>query len=340
VDYLPESCWPTASNERLAAELSLPPWLAVRLSVERGEGIARRLSARLAIPAKVDLRVNLRRAPREKVREFLEEETKCNVSLTPWSPLGLRIEKRVNLNSTTPGRNGWIEVEDEGSQLMVLAAASSDCRTVIDACAGGGGKTLAFMDLLLKGCSKSDTSEPIQEPVVFACDVSRRRLTKLERRARKAGVRDRVSIHCVAPDGELPSDIPMADLVLVDAPCSGLGTLRRNPDVKIRYGPEDIALFHRAQLRILERYATKVHMGGNLVYVTCSILREENEAVAEAFSAAHPEFQQSRSEWSMRNLPPECSQGGYLHVDPLLTGTDGFFLAMWNRRQHGPGVSP
>jgi 16S rRNA (cytosine967-C5)-methyltransferase len=126
--------------------------------------------------------------------------------------------------------------------------------------------------------------------------------------------------------------VPRADLVLVDAPCSGLGTLRRNPDLKLRHGPEDVERFQRLQLEILRRWAPRVRPGGRLAYATCSILRAENEEVAEVFAAEHPAFEPCPSAWAAEHLPAQCRSGCAVRLDPVLTGTDGFFVTIWRRR--------
>ncbi len=149
-----------------------------------------------------------------------------------------------------------------------------------------------------------------------------------------AGVEDRIRIVPISAEGPLPPDLPPADLVLIDAPCSGFGTLRRSPDLKLRYGPGDVTAFARTQRAILERFAPLVEPGGRIAYVTCSVLAEENEEVAASFGAAHPELEEWVPEWGRTHLPPECFCGAYVRLDPVRTGTDGFFLAMWRSRQH------
>ena len=331
LDFLPEDCWPP---DAFAARLSLPDWLARRLIAERGEAEARRLGELLLEPASVDLRVSLRETSREAVREELERETGIPIEPTPFSPLGLRLQKRKNLSGTTARRKGWIEVEDEGSQIIALSLDLCGAAVVVDACAGAGGKTLAVADILL-GASGKDGSAPLgPRPglLVIACDVAPSKLEELERRAKAAGVRRHIRIVPISADGALPSGVLDADLVLVDAPCSGLGTLRRNPDLKLRHGHEDVTAFAALQRSILERFSGRVKPGGRLAYSTCSILRAENEDVALDFAAAHPEFKTCPSEWARAHLPPGCVQDGFVHLDPALTRTDGFFLALWKRQ--------
>ena len=155
------------------------------------------------------------------------------------------------------------------------------------------------------------------------------KLDELERRAADAGVNDWLQTVLLDPAGPLPDNLPPADVVLGDAPCSGLGTLRRNPDLKRRYDASDIERFSGQQLELLERFAPLVKPGGRLAYATCSLLKAENEVVATAFANQHPEFQPYRSHWAGKRLPPECVQGDTLHLDPLVSSTDGFFLAQF-----------
>jgi len=326
----------------VAAALSLPVWLARRLVEERGPDEARLLGEALLKQAPVDLRVNLRRMPREEVRKALEKELGVKVELTRYSPAGLRLGERKNLTSTRANRQGWMEVADQGSQVVVRCLDVGPGATVIDACAGAGGKTLALADLLDLGFRRrpdsveggSEGEETFLPPgAIFACDTSMGKLEELARRASEAEMTVGVTILEVEAEGPLPAELPRADLVLVDAPCSGLGTLRRNPELKGRYSEDDVAAFSRQQRGILERFADLVKPGGRLAYVTCSLLRQENEAVAEAFSEAHPDFEPSPSEWAAARLPPACLDGHVVRLDPVRSETDGFFLAMWRRSQ-------
>jgi 16S rRNA (cytosine967-C5)-methyltransferase len=326
-DWPGDAAWPEDPADRLAAELSLPRWLAGRLSAERGEDGARALGSALLAQAPVDLRVNTARTSRETARRSLEKETGAGVEPTPLSPIGLRIARRRNLTGTTASREGWIEVEDEGSQLTVLSLDAAPGMDVIDACAGAGGKALALAGILFGG-------EPPgggRAGSLTACDVSREKLGELERRARDAGIADRIRRALIAPEGPLPAAIGPADLVLVDAPCSGLGTLRRNPELKLRHGPEDVRAHARLQRAILERFLPLVKPGGRIAYATCSILAEENEEVAAAFAAAHPGLEEVASTWAATHLPAACREGTRLRIDPVTAGTDGFFVAMWRR---------
>ena len=318
-DWPGADAWPADPLDRMAAELSLPRWIAERLLAERGEAEARALGEALLRPAPVDLRVQLRRISRDEARRSLEEETGAEIELTPWSPAGLRLARRRNLSSTRASREGWIEVEDEGSQVSVRALDAAPGASIIDACAGAGGKTLALADIVLGEKAGSIT----------ACDVHEGRLEELARRARDAGVLGRIRIAPIPPGGPLPGKLRPADLVLVDAPCSGLGTLRRNPELKLRWTPGDIARFASVQASILERFLPLVRPGGRIAYVTCSILAEENEDVARGFERAHPELVRWDPRWALENLPPTCVRERSVRIDPAAAGTDGFFVVSW-----------
>jgi 16S rRNA (cytosine967-C5)-methyltransferase len=330
-DFLGEDAWPETPLERLAAEVSLPSWLAARLHAERGEEEARRLGLALLERAPVDLRVNLRLTTREAARRDLERELGRGLAVTPTplSPLGLRLAGRANLTATRSSRKGWIEVADEGSQLIALSLDPAPGEVIIDACAGAGGKTLALADIVLRAHARGEGLLPAA--ALYGCDPLPEKLDELCRRARDGALEEWITPIRIETLGPLPPALPAAHLVLVDAPCSGLGTLRRNPELKLRYGPEDIAAFARTQREILERFAPLVRPGGRLAYSTCSLLAAENEGVARAFAGAHPEFEPLRSDWARARLPLPALDGDFIRLDPLRTGTDGFFLAMWRR---------
>ena len=323
--------WPTDPDGKRAAEMSLPVWLATRLALRHGEERSRELAAALSIAATVDLRINTRLTTRQAVQKSLAKEIKCEVEFTPWSPCGLRLRERQNRTATTASRRGWIEVADEGSQVVTRALDVSPGMTIVDACAGAGGKTLALADALLGPAGSDDPLEVWSQTRLVACDIAAHKLDELRRRAGDADVdQGLITVH-VEPSGPLPSTVGPADLVLVDVPCSGFGTLRRNPDLKLRYDSTDVERFATEQMAILRRFAPLVKPGGRLAYSTCSLLAAENEAVATAFAQENAAFTPYRSEWAAKRLPPACWRDGYLRLDPLLTQTDAFFLAQWTR---------
>jgi 16S rRNA (cytosine967-C5)-methyltransferase len=212
-------------------------------------------------------------------------------------------------------------VQDEGSQLLAYLLGPRRGEMVADFCAGAGGKSLALA-MLMRGAGR-----------VYAIDVSAKRLSALAPRAARAGVSN---IHPLAVASE--NDVRAKrlarkiDRVLVDAPCSGFGTLRRNPDLKWRYGPERIEALAEQQFRILEAASGLVKQGGRLVYATCSLLAAENEAVADRFAAAHPEFAalSCGDLLAAQRIPIESAER--LRLWPHEHGTDGFFAAAFERR--------
>jgi 16S rRNA (cytosine967-C5)-methyltransferase len=228
----------------------------------------------------------------------------------------------LNLGAFLASRKGWLEVQDEGSQLAVLAAEPPPAGTVIDGCAGAGGKTLAILDLREAAGGAGE---------IHACDILGDKLDELCRRAALREARN-LHIHRIAPEGPLPPGLPVqADLVFLDAPCSGTGTLRRSPDLKRRHGPADVTRFAALQASILRRFAPLVRPGGRLVYTTCSLLREENDAVVDLFLKEQPGFTGIGSPWARSHLSAQVQEGGRLRLDPLATGTDGFFVAILER---------
>jgi 16S rRNA (cytosine967-C5)-methyltransferase len=259
-----------------AIRTNLPDWLAEKLRAQCGEPEAERLAQSLNEPAPVDLRVNTLKATREMVQARLAQEG-FPCTPTPYSPVGLRRADRAPLFHTRCFQEGLFEIQDEGSQLLAVLLEPRRHEMVADFCAGAGGKTLHL------GALMANTG------TVYAFDVSPRRLERLKPRLRRAGL-DNVRAVAIAHerDARVQRLHGKIDRVLVDAPCSGTGTLRRNPDIKWR--KIDLAELTAAQQRILAAAAALVKPGGRLVYATCSLLREENENVVEAFLRGHAEF--------------------------------------------------
>jgi 16S rRNA (cytosine967-C5)-methyltransferase len=239
---------------------------------------------------------------------------------TPHSPAGIRLKGKPAINRHDLFLDGSIEVQDEGSQLLAYLVGPRRGEMVADFCAGAGGKTLA-LSMLMHGTGR-----------VYAMDVSERRLRELAPRAARAGISN---VHPIVLSGE--NDIRAKrlagklDRVLVDAPCSGFGTLRRNPDLKWRHGEAAIAELAAKQARILSAAATLVKPGGRLVYATCSILPDENEAVADAFAASQPEFAPLACAELLAAQRIPLDTGERLRLWPHVHGTDGFFAAAFTR---------
>lgn len=301
------------------ARVNMPDWLAEKLVAQFGEAEAVQLSEALNRPAQVGIRVNTLRTSRDELMTKLAEEgNPCEPM--QYSPIGLQREKRGPLFNTAAFKEGLFELQDEGSQLLALMTEAAPKQKVVDFCAGAGGKTLALAAMM------QNTG------VVNAYDVSTSRLDKMKPRLARAGAYN-TQVFPIRDEHEaiLKKYAGTADAVLVDAPCSGTGTLRRNPDIKWR--PVDLAMLTKLQASILEAAAKLVKPGGRLVYATCSLLDEENSAITAAFLAKHPEFQMlPASEILLRQdvkLPDGMPADGSLRLLTHRHGTDCFYaLAM------------
>ncbi len=291
---------------------SLPDWLWNEFENQWGATESQEL-ARSLNDKPVDIRVNRRLAARDAVRERLAA-VGIDSEPTPYSVDGLRISGRHSLTETASFKAGEFEIQDEGSQLLSPLLRPRPGAVIIDLCAGGGGKSLHLADIM------GDRGR------VVATDIDSKRLKRLATRQRRAGVR---SIQAVSikheGDPKLKRWTGTADGVLVDAPCSGTGTLRRNPEIKWRLGPEELFVYQQRQGALLDAGARLLKKGGQLVYATCSLMRAENRDVIEGFQKANPAFKVI--------APPEEFEGllmggPFLTLLPHRTGTDGFFAAV------------
>ncbi len=300
-----------------AVRANLPDWLAARL-VDQFGSEAEALAQALNEPAPVDLRVNTLKADRDEVRARLREEG-YDATPTPYAPAGLRRVERGPLFATESFKAGLFEVQDEGSQLIALMLEPKRRERVVDFCAGGGGKTLQIGALM----ANSGT--------IYAFDVAAKRLERLRPRLARAGVDNvRTQVLESERDARLLRLRGKIDRVLVDAPCSGTGTLRRNPDIKWR--SFDLAILGQEQRRILDAAAQLVRPGGRLVYATCSFLQEENDAVTADFIATHADFRPvPANEILARRHVPLTMKDEALRLDPLHHGTDGFYALALDR---------
>jgi 16S rRNA (cytosine967-C5)-methyltransferase len=298
----------------------LPEWLEPHLERVFGKGLEREMAA-LNAAATTDLRVNLLKADREAARRALAEEGAA-AEPTPLSPIGLRLRDRVPLGNLATFEQGLVEVQDEGSQIAALLVDARPGMRVVDFCAGAGGKTLALAAAMAN------------RGKLVACEVSQRRLERAARRLRRAGVTN-VERRVLGSERDkwVKRHAGSFDRVFVDVPCLGTGTWRRNPDAKWRMGPQDLAELVERQQQILRSAARLVRPGGRLLYATCSLLREEDEAQAEAFLAASPDFSPMPVTEVWRATIGGASPGGeqYLRLTPARHGTDGFFVAMFER---------
>ncbi|MGI5863046.1 MAG: RsmB/NOP family class I SAM-dependent RNA methyltransferase [Myxococcales bacterium] len=317
-DPLPANLSP---KERVAIEGSLPDFLAERLVADLGAESALAFARAISTRAPLTLRVNTLKTSRDALIQRLSEEGVA-AKPTRLSPLGLIVEERINVFALPSFKEGLFEVQDEGSQLLSLIVGARPGERIADTCAGAGGKTLAL------AAAMGNKGE------LWAMDVGPERLDELAKRARRAGVHN-VRVKPIpggaAADRALKGLAAKLDRVLVDAPCTGLGALRRSPDARYRFEPEDFARHATRQRELLERFSRLVRPGGRLVYATCSVAREEDEAVVEAFLAATPGF---RVVPVREALPPEARaqlEGPYLVLLPHVHGTDGFFAAVLER---------
>jgi 16S rRNA (cytosine967-C5)-methyltransferase len=303
----------------LAMRADMPDWLVERLRTFLGEEEIMALARGLQQAAPLDLRVNSFSDTREEVRKTLASAG-IEAVPTPYSPLGLRVKGKPSLSRHPLFLKGKIEVQDEGSQLLGLLVAPRRGEMVADLCAGAGGKTL-LLGALMQSQGR-----------VYAFDVSEKRLAQLKPRLKRSGLSN-LQPQLIANENDIKIKrlAGKLDRVLVDAPCSGLGTLRRNPDLKWRQQPSDIGELTAKQGSILTSAARLVKKGGRLVYATCSILPEENEQVVEAFLAAHPEFTLRDCAEVLAQQHVALDTGKYLRLYPHLHGTDGFFAAVMEK---------
>jgi 16S rRNA (cytosine967-C5)-methyltransferase len=315
---------------------NLPEWLVeplkAQLEHKKGAGFWQYVES-LNVNPGLDLRVNMLNEKRDDVAKELAKVA-ISSEPTPFSPWGLRVSDKVQLRNLSVYKRGAIEVQDEGSQLLALLVDAKRGEMVADFCAGAGGKTLAL------GASMRNTGR------LYAFDTSAHRLEGLKPRLARSSLSN---VHPAAIAHERDERIKRLagkmDRVLVDAPCSGLGTLRRNPALKWRQTPKLIEEMATLQTAILQSAARLVKSGGRLVYATCSLLKDENEAIALQFSAANPEFEMLQvgdvlAQLKVENAASLCTGTGlegstgleYLRLWPHIHHTDGFFAAVWQKK--------
>ena len=303
----------------LAVQAEFPDWLVERLRPQMPEATILALGRVLQQPAPLDLRVNTLRTDRDTVLRQMAADG-IRAEATPYSPIGVRLKDKPALNLHPLFLDGSVEVQDEGSQLLGYLVAPRRNDLVVDFCAGAGGKTL-MLGAMMQSRGR-----------IYAFDVSARRLAQLKPRLKRSGLSN---LHPKLIQNE--NDIGVKrlggkiDRVLVDAPCSGLGTLRRNPDLKWRQSPQTIAELTLKQAAILRAAARLLKPGGRLVYATCSLLAEENQDIVSAFLAEHDNFTLLNCSDILKQQQIELDTGPYLQLWPHLHGTDGFFAAVMER---------
>jgi 16S rRNA (cytosine967-C5)-methyltransferase len=306
--------------ERDATALSYPSWLYERLVNDLGPAEAQATCAAMNVRAPMALRANTVKVSRDELIDRLAEENVVALPL-PLAPAGVVLETRVNAFGLTAFRDGLFEVMDEGSQLVAELVAPPPGGRVADVCAGAGGKTLAIA-ASMDGKGR-----------LLALDTDGRKLEELRRRARRAGLSN-VTAREVDDDTRLPDEARIGgwDRVLVDAPCSGVGTLRRNPEARWRLTPQTVATFPPRQLALMVTYAPLVAVGGRLIYATCTILGEENDRVVEGFLAERRDFVRVpvKEIWG-RARAEQVGDGLSLQLLPHKHDTDGFYAAVLRR---------
>lgn len=307
------------SDQEISVRVDLPDWMFTRLerrfSPEEIESLGRSLQA----PAPLDLRVNTLKITRaQAIERFHNDGMQCEP--TSLSPVGLRMAGKPSINLHPLFQDGSVEVQDEGSQLLAYLLAPRRQDIVVDFCAGAGGKTLALGAIMHS------------QGRIYAFDISDKRLSQFSPRLRRSGLSNVFPQRITGVrDRHVKRLAKKVDRVLVDAPCSGTGTLRRNPDLKWRQSEADIDQMSAKQSEILSAAAGLVKPKGRLVYATCSLLDDENDAVVNAFLATHPDFSVLDASTVLAQNQIPLATGNMLRLRPDLHHTDGFFAAVLQR---------
>lgn len=310
----------TEFAETLNTSAELPQWLIDQLTPHFSDDHIRQFGRSVAQNAPLDLRVNTLNSKRDKVLAQLQSEHPT-AQATPYAPHGIRLHDKIALNRHPLFLDGTLEVQDEGSQLLAQLVGAKRGEIIVDFCAGAGGKTLAI------GAQMANKGR------IYAFDISEKRLANLKPRMTRAGL---TNIHPERIASEHDPRIARlhgkADRVLVDAPCSGLGTLRRNPDLKYRQSPETIAKLLTQQQSILQAASALVTPNGRLVYATCSILPEENQHQIEQFLQHNPDFELLNASEILQAQKIDLNTGTHLQLDTAIHHTDGFFAAVLQKK--------
>lgn len=310
---------PETFKDNPGIHFSFPDWFVAIVQQQFGEAEGETLLASLNQPPPLTIRVNTLQTSRANCLLELQK-LGFDGKETALSAEGLHLAKRMNLFNLDLFRAGWFEVQDEGSQIVSLLLDPKPTWRVADVCAGGGGKTL-HLAALMKNRGE-----------IFAFDVAPKRLEQLQKRSRRSGMHN-IRVH-VLQENEAPASLPgKMDAILIDAPCSGSGVLRRNPDAKWKITPGMVEEMSAKQQQILRHYAPLLKPGGRLVYATCSVLAQENEAVVQSFLEGNPSFQAADAAAILQRYQlSHLAQGGAIHLLPHKHGCDGFFAMVMERR--------
>ncbi len=303
----------------LSIQSEIPEWLVEKMGASYNDDDILTLGRSMQQVAPLDIRVNTLLAKREDVLQQLQAKN-IEAFATPYSPIGIRIREKIPLNKDPLFTEGKIEVQDEGSQLLGFLLAPKRNDMVVDFCAGAGGKTLMLAAMMNS------------QGRLYAMDVSEKRLANLKPRLKRSGTSN-IQPMLISHENDLKVKrlAGKIDRVLVDAPCSGLGTLRRNPDLKFRQSPESIKELTIKQSAILSSASRLLKRTGRLVYATCSILPEENQDIVQSFIEKNPDFVllPAGEVLQKQKIPLDCND--FLELRPHIHGTDGFFAAILER---------
>jgi len=304
----------------LSIQAELPDWIVEKLRAQYSDEEILVIGLSMQQAAGLDLRVNTHLANRNEILAGLLAEG-VTAEATTYSPIGIRCKGKPALNKSPMFVAGKFEVQDEGSQLLGFLVAPKRNEMVVDFCAGAGGKSLML------GAMMNSQGR------LYALDVSEKRLANLKPRLKRSGLSN-LQPQLIAHENDIKVKrlAGKIDRVLVDSPCSGLGTLRRNPDLKFRQSPQSVAELTQKQSNILAAASKLVKKGGRLVYATCSLLHEENQGIVEAFLSAHPTFQLLPAGEVLAQQKIPLEMGDYLQLLPHKHGTDGFFAAVMEQR--------
>lgn len=302
-------------SQSLAIRAEFPEWLVEKMRVFMLDADILAFGLSLQQPASLDLRVNTLIASRDEVLATLSKDG-IEAQATPYSPIGIRLVRKSTINHHDLFLAGKIEVQDEGSQLLGYLLEPKRGDIVVDFCAGAGGKTLMMGALM---CSKGR---------IYAFDISEKRLNNLKPRLKRSGLSN-LYPRLISNENDIKIKrlTGKIDRVLVDAPCSGLGTLRRNPDLKLRQSPQSVERSKCKQAAILSSSANLLKPGGRLVYATCSFLPEENQEIIEDFLASHTQFTLLNCAELLAQQKIPLDTGKFLQLLPSVHGTDSFFAA-------------
>jgi len=300
----------------LDVQAELPEWVVDKLRPVMADEAILNLGRALQQPAPLDIRVNTFKTSRESLLSALNGSG-ITAQATIYSPIGIRASGHPDLAKIAAFKSGAMEVQDEGSQLLAILVGARRGEMVADLCAGAGGKTLAL------GAQMSSSGR------LYAFDINEKRLSRLSPRLKRSGLSN-VTPQLITSENDtrLKRLAGKLDRVLVDAPCSGLGTLRRNPDLKFRQSPQTVASLTQTQASLIRSGAKLLKPGGRLVYATCSLLPDENQDIVTAFLAEHADFHLLPAKEALAAQRIPLDTGNFLELNTALHGTDGFFAAV------------